>query len=299
MDPYQWAARRDGVLSNEIAMSTWTPRQIDRRIASGELRRERQGVLVVNGAPPTWRQQVRAVLLAAGTGVAASHVTSVRLLGGTVDDVDGIHVIGDLARHVRLPGVIAHRSGLLVPGDVVTVDAMPCTSALRTVIDLSGMFDPAALGRVVDDFLRRRRLALEDLRGRVSLTRPAPGRSVKTLKIVLAQRIPGYDPGETELEGRLRRIIDANGLPTPTHQHRVSYGKDRYRMDFAWPDRRLYLEGNGFGYHRLATDLDGDARRQNEMVLDGWRPIELTWRMTDAEIADTLRRFLTSSPPSV
>ncbi len=42
----------------------------------------------------------------------------------------------------------------------------------------------------------------------------------------------------------------------------------------------------------LATDLDSDARRQNELVLDGWTPIEITWRMTDAEIAATIRRFL-------
>jgi very-short-patch-repair endonuclease len=77
----------------------------------------------------------------------------------------------------------------------------------------------------------------------------------------------------------------------------VSYGKRRYRIDFAWPDRRLYLEGNGFGWHMLATDLDSDARRQNELVLNGWIPIEITWRMTDAEIGNTIRRFLTLHPP--
>ncbi len=76
------------------------------------------------------------------------------------------------------------------------------------------------------------------------------------------------------------------------HQHRVQYGKNRYRIDFAWPDRQLYLEGNGFGFHMLSTDLDRDARRQNELVLEGWVPIEITWRMSDAEIANTIRKFL-------
>lgn len=42
----------------------------------------------------------------------------------------------------------------------------------------------------------------------------------------------------------------------------------------------------------LATDLDSDAHRQNELVLDGWVPIEITWRMPDHEIAATIRRFL-------
>jgi very-short-patch-repair endonuclease len=67
---------------------------------------------------------------------------------------------------------------------------------------------------------------------------------------------------------------------------------ERYRIDFAWPDRKLYLEGNGFGFHYLSTDLDSDARRQNELVLDGWVPIEITWRMSATEIATTIRRFL-------
>jgi very-short-patch-repair endonuclease len=120
---------------------------------------------------------------------------------------------------------------------------------------------------------------------------------VATLRQVLGKRLPGYDPGESELEGRIARIIDAQGLPHATHQHRVSYGKRRYRIDLAWPDRKLYLEGNGFGFHMLATDLDRDARRQNELVLDGWAPIEITWRMTDAEIANTIRRFLTLHVP--
>jgi hypothetical protein len=114
---------------------------------------------------------------------------------------------------------------------------------------------------------------------------------------VLAARLPGYDPGESELEARIARIIQAHGLPRPAHQHRVSYGSHRYRIDLAWPDRKLYLEGNGFGFHMLATDLDSDARRQNELVLDGWIPIEITWRMTDGEIATTIRRFLALHPP--
>ncbi|MCE9620727.1 MAG: hypothetical protein K8R99_00095 [Actinomycetia bacterium] len=123
-------------------------------------------------------------------------------------------------------------------------------------------------------------------------SRPAPGRSIKKLRIVLAARIPGYDPGESELEGRIARIIDRCGIARPSQQHRVQVDGHRYRIDFAWPDRKLYLEGNGFGFHRLSSDLDSDARRQNTLVLDGWTPIEITWRMSDAHIADTIRRFL-------
>jgi hypothetical protein len=239
---------------------------------------------------------VRAVLLSHPDALAGSHWTALTLLGGGAHAVDQIHVITDLEHQVNLEGVICHRSGVLEEGDLVRRDGMRCTSPLRTVIDLSGPLAVADLGDVVDDFLRRKLLTLEALRARVDRTRSAPGRSVATLRKVLAQRLPGYDPGESVLEARIARIIDTHGLPRPSHQHRVNYGRVRYRLDFAWPDRRLYLEGNGFGAHQLATDLDSDARRQNNLVLDGWVPIEITWRMSDVEIATTIRKFLALPP---
>jgi hypothetical protein len=294
MDRFRWAERHDGLITTNVARKSGrTKRQLAAERASGHTREIRRGVAVVNGTPPTWRQAVRAVLLSCGDHVAASHCTSLVLLGVPPDVAVGeIHVITDLVHRIQLEGVISHRSGVLEEGDVIRRDGMPCTSPLRTVIDLSGSMSAHALGKVVDEMLRKRLLTLSALRERVGRTRPAPGRSVATLRKVLAQRLPGYDPGESELEARIVRIIDAQGLPRPAQQHRVRYGKNRYRIDFAWPDRKLYLEGNGFGWHNLSTDLEGDAHRQNDLVLDGWLPIEITWSMSDVVIADTIRRFI-------
>ena len=75
----------------------------------------------------------------------------------------------------------------------------------------------------------------------------------------------------------------------PVQQHQVEIDGHRYRLDFAWPDRRIFLEGQGFGFHSMASDLDSDARRQNTLVADGWLPIELTWRMPEDEILGVLR----------
>jgi hypothetical protein len=299
MDRFHWAERHDGLITSTADRDAGrTKRQLERDRKVGRLRKVRRGVSVVNGVPPSWRQAVRAVLLSHDGYAAGSHWTALTLLGTAPSTIsEFIHVTADTAHRISLAGVVGHRSGVIEEGDVITRDGMRCTSPLRTVIDLSGPMSATELGKVVDEFLRRKLLGLEELRERVNRTRPAPGRSVATLRQVLAKRLPGYDPGESELEGRIARIIDAHGLQRATHQHRVSYGSRRYRIDLAWPDRRLYLEGNGFGWHMLATDLDNDARRQNELVLDGWVPIEITWRMTDAEIANTIRRFLALQPP--
>ena len=298
MDRFRWAERHDGLITTEAARASGqTKRQLQKERDVGRLRQVRRGVSVVNGTPPSWRQAVRAVLLSCGEGVAGSHWTASTLLGSPLRDVDLVHIIADLKRQVVMDGVVCHRSGLIEEGDVIWRNEMACTSPLRTVIDLSGALTVTELGDLADDFVRRKLLGLDELRARVDRTRPAPGRSVVTLRKMLAKRLPGYDPGESALEARIIRILDAHGLPRPSQQHRVVYGKRRYRLDFAWPDRRVYLEGNGFGSHMLATDLDRDARRQNDLVGDGWIPIEITWRMSDLEIATTIGRFLV--PPGL
>lgn len=293
MRPEQWAERNDGLISAEArSKGGLSPDQVKWRRATQRYRAVRRNVDAIAGAPPTWRQQVRAVALTCGPKVAMAHLTAARLHGADVADDGSIHVIGPISRLVRLEGVTCHRSTTLEPEDLMDRDGIACTSPLRTAIDVSGSLTVNALGKLVDHFLRTRQMKLEDFRERVCRLRPAPGRSMKRLRTILAARIPGYDPGESELEGRIARIIDRAGLPRPTQQHRVRYDADRYRIDFAWPDRKLYLEGNGFGFHRLSSDLDSDATRQNNLVLAGWTPIEITWRMPDVVIEDTIRRFL-------
>ena len=293
MRPEDWAERHDGLVSRRAAtQGGLSDDQIWRRRGTDRYRAIRRNVDAIAGAPPTWKQQVRAVALTCGPKVAIAHSTAARLLGAEVPDDGTIHVIGPISRLVRLEGVTCHRSTTVEPEDVVHRDGIACTSPIKTVVDMSGALTIDELGKLVDYFLRSGQMKLEEFRGRVDRSRTAPGRSIKKLRIVLAARIPGYDPGESELEGRIARIIDRCGLPRPTQQHRVQLGGNRYRIDFAWPERKIYLEGNGFGFHRLSSDLDGDAVRQNKLVLAGWTPIEITWRMSDAVIADTIRRFL-------
>ncbi len=132
LDRFRWAERHDGLITNDAARAAGrTRRQLERDRAVGRLRKVRRGVSVVNGAPPTWRQAVRAVLLSNEGRVAASHWTAVTLLGGRMHtEIEQIHVITDLDHQVVLAGVVCHRSGLLEEGDLVRRDGMLCTSPL-------------------------------------------------------------------------------------------------------------------------------------------------------------------------
>ncbi|MCU1361703.1 MAG: hypothetical protein JWN99_2992, partial [Ilumatobacteraceae bacterium] len=291
MDLESSAERRDGLLTRKLARTKISSRQVEQRKRQGIWRPIRRNVIAVNGSPRSWQQEVRAVLMSCGPDVIGASWSAVQFYGAKVpaERKDGFHVAGSPMRIVRMAGVIHHRSTTFVDADIVTRDRMRWTSTVRTIIDISGEATVRELGDIVDDFLRRRIMKLDDLRERVGEMRPAPGRSVKKLRLVLAARIPGYDPGDSHLETRLALLIAAGRIQQPVQQYRIAFGSTRYRLDFAYPDLKIYLEGNGFGCHSIASDLDKDARRQNSMVIDGWRPVELTWRMSDREILTTMR----------
>lgn len=293
MEMYRWAERHEGLLTVEVLRQAgWSDGAIRYHRSTGRLRPLRRGVVAINGTPPTWRQAVSAVLLGTPTDAALARTSAVRALLGWPDSDEMIDVLVPEGQQVVLDGVRCHRSRLIDDGDIVRWRGLVCTSPLRTVIDLSGSWSVKRLGELVDEFMRRKMLDLEQLRRRIEQTRPAPGRSVVRLRKVLSIRLPGYDPGESPLEARIIQVIAAERLPAPVQQLRWNVDGHRYRFDFAWPEHRVYLEGFGFGFHSMASDLEDDARRQNDLVAQGWRPIEITPGMSDREIGYSIRRML-------
>ncbi|MGH9272582.1 MAG: type IV toxin-antitoxin system AbiEi family antitoxin domain-containing protein [Ilumatobacteraceae bacterium] len=295
------AERQDGVVSVGFARRTGlSPGQIARRRAKGRYRRCRRGVVQIAGVPPSWRQAVRIASIAAGAGVVVSHASAVRLYGIELPrsvhrrwrrDNQFIEVAAPLLRHVRLDGVRGHRSGTWEPGDVRDRAGFAVTSPLRTVIDMSSRLGVEGIGKLVDEFLRRRLITIRELAERVELLRPAPGRSVRVLRIVTSLRLDSWDPGESALEARLLRVIRRKRFPSPVNQHIVRDGDFSVRLDFAYPDVKVYLEGDGFGFHQFRSDLDHDARKRNGLIERGWIGLHFTATMPDAEIERSLASF--------
>jgi very-short-patch-repair endonuclease len=295
------AERQDGVVSVRHARHTGlSPAQIGRRRATGRYRRCRRGVVQLAGVPPTWRQAVRIASIAAGAVAVVSHASAVRLYGLQLPhsvhprwrrDNAFIELSAPIPRHIRLEGVRGHRSGTWDVRDLSDRSGMTVTSPVRTVIDLSARLGVDGTGRLVDEMLRRELLTVAELRDRIADLRPAPGRSMRVLRTVVAARDDAYDPGESALEARIRRVIRRKRFPDPAGQHWVRDGSFAVRLDFAYPEVKVYLEGDGFGFHRFASDLDHDVRKRNGLLQRGWVGLHFTARMRDAEIEDQLASF--------
>src|SRR5690349_13812058 len=74
-----------------------------------------------------------------------------------------VSVDGVLSEQVRLGDdtVIVHYDDI-PPGDITTIRGIPCTTALRTVIDLAPELAPAELSSMVEECLGRRLFTLDE-----------------------------------------------------------------------------------------------------------------------------------------
>ena len=106
---------------------------------------------------------------------------------------------------------------------------------------------------------------------------PAPGRSMSKVHAVLGARIPGYDPGDSDLETRALRALTAAGLPPPKQQHRMRPPRPKVRIDLAYPDLKIAIELDSWKYHGgdNLTAFTDDRARKNDLDRAGLGRAEL------------------------
>lgn len=71
-----------------------------------------------------------------------------------------------------------------------------------------------------------------------------------------------------------RHVCKAQGLPMPEAEHKF-HPVRRWRMDWAWPDRKVALEVDGGvwirGKHGRGSGIVKDHEKQNHAAALGWR----------------------------
>lgn len=268
--------------------------QIRRRARSGEWDVVRPGVYAVAGVPPTWEQAACAAVLAAQPQAWASHHTAGVLWGFSRVTASAIDILTTTPRRLRLSGVVAHRSCALFTADLTRHRGILATTPERTLVDLSASLPADRLGSILDDALRRRLIQLSRLRRCVGRLQSAPGRQPAKVHTLLAARLPGYDPGDSDLETSVLGMLAAAGLPLPEQQHRVRIGGRTFRLDLAYPEVKLAIELDGWDFHRTRTAFDDDRSRANALVVAGWTVVRFTSRTPEAEIVACVRARLAS-----
>ena len=259
---------------------------VHEQVAAGRWRAERPGVYVVGAVPPSWEQTVLAVTLGFDD-CWLSHATAAKLIGlPHLPKSAGIEVLRPITRFRRIDGVVAHRSRVITPADVTRMKRIPTTSIGRTIVDTSGALTLEQVGKNIDAAMRRNNGNLEATRAAFARVASGGRRRLRFIKLALGKRLPGYDPGESDLEIVALRSIVAAGLPMPVQQHRVVLNGQRRRIDLAYPELKIAIELASWEWHGQGQRavFDDDRARKNELVAEGWRVLEFTSAHSVAEL---------------
>jgi hypothetical protein len=176
------------------------------------------------------------------------------------------------------PGVFVHQSTDISDEHIVEIRGLPVTNPERTIIDLAAVLSDARLDWVLDRALSVGTVDLTRLSEMFSTLarRGKPGTA--KVRRMLEKRDEAWVPPDSALESRLLRLIEAAKLPIPTRQfHAPWLAPTNGRVDFAYPEPRLVIEGDSRRWHLLMKSFDVDRHRDNQAQLAGWRILRFTW----------------------
>jgi len=160
----------------------------------------------------------------------------------------------------------------LADDDVCQVAGVSVTTPVRTCIDLACRLSRYEAIAALDAFMREHRLTKEQLQ--TELMRHRGRRGVVQARAL----VPLADPrSESSGESITRLAVHDIGLPPPVPQFWVVHqGRRLFRLDLAYPRRRVCIEYDGERYHTSAVDRQRDAARRRWLRQHGWTVIVVT-----------------------
>ncbi len=179
---------------------------------------------------------------------------------------------------VARPGVTVHESLDLMAGDVVLVDGIPVTSAVRTVVDL-GASNKWIVEGALEQGIRRGVFTLSEVEAFVTRVGRKGRRGVGVIRPLIEVRKKWDTATESALEDAFRQLVDASGLPEPVSQYVVRDSCDAFvcRADFAYPEKRLLIELDSEAHHLDRVTFRRDRSKQNSIIVLGWTILRYTW----------------------
>lgn len=276
-------ARQGGVASSPQILQVITLAAMQRQLRHGQLVKLWPNVYSQGQVDTLTR--LRGLDLRCGKTVAVCMGTAATLYGFDTENVSTLHVLNPVGHQLRnRPGLIVHRR---YGAPLVSYRGRLITTPAWTAIEVArALRRPRALA-TLDAALRSNTCNSAELEA--AALQQSGRRGVVTVRDLIGLARPG---AESEMESEARLVMLDGGLPEPVLQYEVidHHGR-RWRLDFAWPDQRLCVEYDGFGYHSSPEHLRRDRRKRAALEDMGWqvmsivsedvrrRPIELVQRI--------------------
>jgi hypothetical protein len=280
------AARQHGVVSaTQLLEIGLTHRMIARRVACGWLHRVHHGVYAVGHVNISREGRWMAATLAWGPGAVLSHRSAAAHLGIRNTSASLVEISSPGRGGRRRSGILAHHADALSSADVTQVDAIPCTTMVRTIFDLGAVLERDAL----EYTLHRAQLRPSsfDFGELAALLDRFPGRpGTARLRSLLGRPAELTDAeAKSRLERAFLALCRRAVIPRPRVNAWVPLPipAGGLEVDFSWPDHKLVVETDSATFHDTSRARRNDPARDRALMLAGWRVARYTWWDVTAE----------------
>ncbi len=264
---------------------------IQRRLRRGSLVREHPSVYLIGHAAPVLLGPETGALLWAPEGAVLSHHSAAALWEiGPPDPGGHVHILVEGGWAGHRSGVSIHRTAVLDTRDSRIRYGLPVTSPARTLIDQAGICTERQLERLFTEAIVQHLVRPADLEDVIARGRGRTGRRV--LRALLDAEL---DPtlNRSDGEKRMMALIRMAQLPEPILYAKL-YG---FEADFYWPDHRVVVEVDSYGFHTTRWAYERDRRKDAVLRAHGLPPLRFSWhQITEhpfvviAQVAEAIAR---------
>ncbi|WP_425310267.1 hypothetical protein AADG42_16490 [Ammonicoccus fulvus] len=165
------------------------------------------------------------------------------------------------------------------PAWVIERGGFRCTNHALTAVDLIPTEGGTYVDRVLRDAFSEGALALEQMWAAFEAHPHRPGNIART-QILSDSRDRPWSEAERRVHRQLR---EAHIEGWKTNYEVVATSGRRMFIDVALPELEIALEVDGFGAHSAPDVFHTDRARQNDLVVDLWTVLRVTWDMIESE----------------
>lgn len=267
--------RQAGVVSRDQALASGlSGRQVERLVRTREWLAVWPGVYRLHAAPPTPETALRAASLWVGPGALLTD-EGAAWWWGVVSDPPERWTFAASHQHGRRPGVRVVEA-FVDPRDRTVRRDVPVVSTPWAVLRAAAVRERRSPGRGIAlvDRAKQQHLVRQVELERAFERHPGCWGS-PTIRTLLRRT---GDGAHSELERLAVTALRRAGVTgfQPNLTVRLSSGQ-AVEIDIAFPDRRIALELDGFGFHSDADVFRHDRRRGNRLMADGWTVRRFTW----------------------
>jgi very-short-patch-repair endonuclease len=244
---------------------------IEWRARTGELKAVLPGVF----APPEVASLLRTRIAAVARWDSDAVLTHEAAAAASFWPGIAVPVVRCAVRHERAPQAGFQFSQTRIPSELIwRRGSLLLTSAALTALDLC----ESVGGSAIDHALRTRSTTLALMHAALDLTKGRAGNS-KRKELLLDSREEPW----SEAERQFHRLLRAAGITGWKANRPILIDGLNVYPDVVFRHQRLVVEIDGREFHSDPEVFESDRRRQNLLVLNGWRVLRITWRMIQDE----------------